>query len=201
MSDVGDVYCADSHRDPDRPSPCRNSSIQTSCCHQIQLQRDPAKETLESHEKQPNRRGCGSAVGCQGCHDRRRVKEANIRRYHCGVRNFEPMSIDGSSVWNRTSEVTAGAKTWPLTSLCKHDQLATCKGLRTQLLSVEPAHRQTLRRHGSPSSSAVEMRRRGEAEGCQTRYYEGRLHDRWRADDGLRDETDRSYAEILARND
>ena len=42
------------------------------------------------------------------------------------------------------------------------------------------------------------MPRRREAEKRHARDYEDRLHDRWRADDGLREETDRRYAERLA---
>lgn len=48
------------------------------------------------------------------------------------------------------------------------------------------------------STSEVQMRRPRKAEERHARDYEERMHDRWKADDCLREETDRCYAERLA---
>ena len=47
----------------------------------------------------------------------------------------------------------------------------------------------------------MEMRRRREAEERHARDYDERLHERWKAEDSLREETDRRYAERLARKE
>ena len=51
------------------------------------------------------------------------------------------------------------------------------------------------------STSEVEMGRRPEAEVRHARDYEERLHERWKAEDRLREETDRRYAERIARKE
>ena len=51
------------------------------------------------------------------------------------------------------------------------------------------------------STSEMEMRRRRDAEKHHARDYEERLHERWKAVDRLREETDRRYAERLARKE
>ena len=43
----------------------------------------------------------------------------------------------------------------------------------------------------------MEMRRRREAEERHARDYEERLHERWKAEDRHREETDRRYADKL----
>ena len=67
---------------------------------------------------------------------------------------------------------------------------------------TEPAHRiDTVRGHGSMSTSEMEMRRRRAAEERHARDYEERLHERVKEEDRHREETDRRYAERIARNE
>ena len=42
------------------------------------------------------------------------------------------------------------------------------------------------------------MRERRKPDERRERHYENRMHDHWKADDGVRVETDRRYAEMLA---
>ena len=66
----------------------------------------------------------------------------------------------------------------------------------------ERAHRNdTARRHGTMSSSELEMRQGREPQGRHARDYEERLHDRWKAEDRLREETNRPHAERPAHKE
>ena len=66
----------------------------------------------------------------------------------------------------------------------------------------EASHRNdALRRQGLRSTSEMQMRRRREAEERHARDYEECLQERWKAEDRLREETDRRYEERLARKE
>ena len=84
----------------------------------------------------------------------------------------------------------------PISATTSNSSLASVGVLNASL--AEPSHRnETLRHHGS-STSEMEKRRRSER---HARDYEERLHQRWKAEDRLREETDRRYAERIARKE
>ena len=81
-----------------------------------------------------------------------------------------------------------------------NSSLVSVGALNASLPDPSPRN-DAVRRHGSMSTSEVEIRRRREPDERHARDSVEPLHERWKAEDRLREETDRRYAERLARKE